>query len=321
MRSGSDYGRSMPEDEPMRCGLAVANIGTYADPRVTVELGRSAEASGWDALFVWDHLGFVWNGPAADPWVTLAAVAATTSRIRIGTAVTPVARRRPQVLAQQVATLDVLSGGRVVFGAGLGGSEAEFGRFGEPVDARVRAELLDEGLELLRRFWAGEEVRHRGTHYVVDGVTLAPLPAQERVPIWIGGNRPASLRRAARWDGWLADSADPSGVTVSPEELRASLETIRGARTSTEPFDVGVLGRSDTADPQSYADAGATWWVENVHDRRGPLDEMRARVAGGPPRARARRAPEARRPSRRRGGPTGFPAVGAARATGSPRRG
>ena len=285
MRSESDYAHSMPEDSPMRYGLSIANIGTYADPRMTVELARSAEASGWDGLFVWDHLGFVWDGPAADPWVTLAAVAAATSTIRIGTAVTPVARRRPQVLAQQVATLDVLSGGRVVFGAGLGGSESEFGRFGEPVDARVRAERLDEGLEVLRRLWSGEEVRHRGTHYVVDGVTLAPLPAQERVPIWIGGNRPASLRRAARWDGWLADSADPTGMTVSPDELHTSLETIHRARTSTEPFDVGVLGRSDQTPPAGYADAGATWWVESVHDRRGPPDEMRALVAGGPPSA------------------------------------
>ena len=267
----------------MRYALSVANIGAYADPRVTVELAQTAEASGWEGLFVWDHLGFVWGPPAADPWVTLAAVATATSSIRIGTAVTPVARRRPQVLAQQVATLDVLSGGRVVFGAGLGGAESEFGRFGEPVDTRVRAEMLDEGLDLLRRFWAGEEVQHRGAHYVVDGVTLAPLPVQKRVPVWIGGNRAASLRRAARWDGWLADSADPTGMTVSPGELERSIETIRSARTSREPFDVGVLGRSDGSEPASYAEAGATWWVENVHDRRGPLDEMRALVEAGPP--------------------------------------
>jgi alkanesulfonate monooxygenase SsuD/methylene tetrahydromethanopterin reductase-like flavin-dependent oxidoreductase (luciferase family) len=282
MRSGSDYAASMPEDRPMRYALSVANTETYADPRVTVELAKAAEASGWDGLFVWDHLAFVWGPPAADPWVTLAAVAEATSSIRIGTAVTPVARRRPQVLAQQVATLDVLSGGRVVFGAGLGGAESEFGRFGEPVDARVRAEMLDEGLDLLRRFWAGEEVRHRGAHYLVDGVTLAPLPVQERLPVWIGGNRPASLRRAARWNGWLADSADPTGMTVSPDDVRTSLGAIRGARTSVEPFDVGVLGRSDRSDPASFADAGATWWVESVHDRRGPLERMRELVAAGP---------------------------------------
>jgi alkanesulfonate monooxygenase SsuD/methylene tetrahydromethanopterin reductase-like flavin-dependent oxidoreductase (luciferase family) len=283
MRSGSDYAASMPEDGRVRHGICVANIGTYSDPRVTARLAATAEASGWDAVFVWDHLAFVWGPPAADPWVTLAAVATATSRVRIGTAVTPVARRRPQVLAHEVATLDVLSAGRVIFGAGLGGSKSEFTRFGEPDDPQVRAGMLDEGLELLRRLWAGEEVRHRGAHYVVDGVTLAPLPAQQRVPIWIGGNRPASLRRAARWDGWLADSADPSGRTLSPEEVTRSLEAIRAQRSDDRPFDVAVLGQSDRGEPAAYADAGATWWLENVHDLRGPLDEVRMLVEAGPP--------------------------------------
>ena len=111
----------------MRQGLCVANIGSYADPRTVVALGQEAEAAGWEALLLWDHLGFVWGPPSADPWTTLAAVAATTERVRLGTAVTPVARRRIQVLANQVATLDVLSGGRVVFGAGLGGAAQTYG--------------------------------------------------------------------------------------------------------------------------------------------------------------------------------------------------
>jgi alkanesulfonate monooxygenase SsuD/methylene tetrahydromethanopterin reductase-like flavin-dependent oxidoreductase (luciferase family) len=267
----------------MRYALSVANIGTYADPKVTVELARTAEASGWKGLFVWDHLAFVWGQPAADPWVTLAAIAASTSSIRIGTAVTPVARRRPQVLAQQVATLDVLSSGRVVFGAGLGGSASEFGRFGEPEDPKARAAMLDEGLELLRRFWAGEEIRHRGTHYAVDGVTLAPLPVQELLPIWIGGNRGPSLRRAARWDGWVADTSAPDGTALPPADFSRSLEAIRAERRSNAPFDVAVLGQSDAADPSAYAAAGATWWLENLHDRRGSPAEIRALVAAGPP--------------------------------------
>jgi alkanesulfonate monooxygenase SsuD/methylene tetrahydromethanopterin reductase-like flavin-dependent oxidoreductase (luciferase family) len=121
-----------------------------------MRVAESAEASGWEALFVWDHLAFVWGPPAADPWVTLAAVATSTSRLVVGTGVTPVARRRPHVLARAVATLDVLSGGRVVFGAGLGGVPSEFSAFGEDDDARLRAEKLDEGLDLLRRLWSGD---------------------------------------------------------------------------------------------------------------------------------------------------------------------
>jgi alkanesulfonate monooxygenase SsuD/methylene tetrahydromethanopterin reductase-like flavin-dependent oxidoreductase (luciferase family) len=283
MRSASDYAASMPQDACVRHGICVANTGSYSDPRVTAGLARTAEASGWESLFVWDHLAFVWGPPAADPWVTLAAVATATSRIRIGTAVTPVARRRPQVLAQQVATLDVLSGGRVVFGAGLGGAESEFARFGDPAEPRVRAEMLDEGLDVLRRFWAGEEVHHRGAHYTVDGVALKPLPVQERLRVWIGGNRPPSLRRAARWDGWIADSSGIGGRMLSPDELTRSIETIRNARSTEEPFDVAVLAESGQGDPAAYSAAGATWWLENVHDRRGPLDEMQALVEAGPP--------------------------------------
>ena len=109
--------------------------------------------------------------------------------------------------------VSVLSGGRVVFGAGLGGSASEFGKFGEPTEARVRAAMLDEGLDVLRALWAGDEVNHRGAHYTVEQVTLVPTPVQERVPIWVGGNRPASLRRASRWDGWIAT---PPGCCSSP---------------------------------------------------------------------------------------------------------
>ncbi len=267
----------------VRYGIGLANIGTYSDPRAAVRLARSAEASGWDGVFLWDHLAFVWGPPAADPWITLAAIAGGTERIRLGPAVTPVARRRPHLLAQAVATLDVLSGGRVVFGAGLGGSPSEFGKFGEPEDPRTRAEMLDEGLELLRALWRGDEVRHHGRHYVVDGVTLAPVPLQRDVPVWIGGNRRPSLRRAARWDGWVADSADPTGMTLSPEDVRARIAFIRDARTTSGAFDVAVLGSQGPAVPAAYEDAGATWWLESVHDLRGPFDDMLALVERGPP--------------------------------------
>jgi probable F420-dependent oxidoreductase len=265
----------------VRYGICLANIGTFSDPRVPLSLGQAAETAGWDGVFIWDHLAFVWEQPAADPWSVLASIAASTGRVRLGTAVTPVARRRPHVLAHQVATLDNLSRGRVIFGAGLGGSPSEFGKFGEPTDAKVRAAMLDEGLDLLRRFWSGEQVTHQGEHYTVDGVTLAPTPAQARLPVWIGGNRPASLRRAARWDGWLADSADPTGMTLSPEDIATSIATI--GRTGND-YDVAVLGESGRGDPTSYAQAGATWWLENLHDERGSAADVLALVEAGPPR-------------------------------------
>ncbi len=262
----------------MHHGICLANIGTYSDPRIGVRVAEAAEASDWDGVFIWDHLAFVWGPPAADPWISLTAIASATSHVRIGPAVTPVARRRPHVLAHQIATLDVLSEGRVTFGAGLGGSPLEFERFGEPTDAKERAAMLDEGLELMRRLWSGEEVTHRGGHYTADGVTLKPRPVQEHLPVWIGGNRPASLRRAARWDGWLADSADPTGMTLSPDDIARSIEQIG----RDDGFDVAVLGQSDRGDPAAYERAGATWWLENIHDMRGSVDDVLALVRLGP---------------------------------------
>jgi probable F420-dependent oxidoreductase len=263
----------------VRYGILVANIGTYSDPRNVVRLAEVAEEAGWEALLVWDHLAFVWGPPAADAWTTLGAVAQATSRLLIGTGITPLPRRRPQVLAQAGATLDVLSGGRFVFGAGLGGVPSEFTAFGEEDAPRMRAEQLDEGLDLLRRLWAGERVEHDGRRYRVDGVTLAPLPVQQPLPIWIGGNSARALARAARFDGWFADSWGPEQVRIEPAELTAKIETIgRG-----DDFDVIVHGFADQIDPRAYADAGATWWLEDVHDMRAPFDELLARVAAGPP--------------------------------------
>lgn len=268
----------------MRFGICLANIGTYADPRAAVRVAQAAEANGWEGIFVWDHLAFVWGPPAADPWITLAAFATSTERLRLGTAVTPVARRRPQVLANQVATLDALSEGRVVFGAGLGGTPSEFGKFGEPTDAKVRASMLDEGLDVLRQLWSGEEVTHHGEHYTVDGVTLKPRPMQERIPIWIGGNKPASQRRAARWDGWIPDSVYPPSAAASAADVAEGLTRIRELRDASD-FDVAVLGEQRSSDVAAYEEAGATWWLENVHDQRGSPEEMLALVQSGPPRS------------------------------------
>ena len=210
--------------------------------------------SGWDGYFVWDHLAFVWGPPSADPWITLAAVASAVDGLTLGTAVTPLPRRRPQVVAEQLATRERLNGGRVVLGAGLGGNEQEFTQFGEDFDPRKRAQLLDRGLELVRQLWEG--------------------------PIWIGGNSGPALRRAARWDGWIPNSLEPHAMTMSADELAAKVETIgRG-----EAFEVAFNGYSDTGgNVRTYADAGATWWLENLHDLRGDVDALIARVDAGPP--------------------------------------
>jgi alkanesulfonate monooxygenase SsuD/methylene tetrahydromethanopterin reductase-like flavin-dependent oxidoreductase (luciferase family) len=275
----------------MRYGIVTANLSEYADPHVAVRLARAAEAASWEAFFVWDHLGFVWGAPSGDPWVILSAVAASTTRLKLGLSITPLARRRPQVVANALASLDLLSGGRVVFGAGLGGAPDEFTVFGERGDAKRRASMLDEGLEVLDGLWSGEKLTHRGKHYTVEGVSLAPRPLQRpRIPIWIGGEGAPALRRAARWDGWLAPATSHDGTPTmakSPKRIAEMVAEIGQNRTTDTPFEVAVDGYSEPADsalPQAYEAAGATWWLESIHDVRGRPDEMLERIKAGPPK-------------------------------------
>ena len=277
----------------MRYGIVTANLGDYADPRVVVRLARAAETAGWEAFLVWDHLGFVRGVPSGDPFVILSAVAASTTRLKLGLALTPLARRRPQVVANALASLDLLSAGRAIFGAGLGGVAEEFTAFGEPGDAKERAAMLDEGLTILDGLWSGETVTHRGQHYVVNGVSLAPLPLQRpRIPIWIGGEGTPALRRVARWDGWLAPATSHDGTPTmakSPERIAEMVAAIRRHRTTTAPFEVAVDGYSEPGDPalpRAYEEAGATWWLESIHGTRGTPEEMMVRVEAGPPQPR-----------------------------------
>jgi alkanesulfonate monooxygenase SsuD/methylene tetrahydromethanopterin reductase-like flavin-dependent oxidoreductase (luciferase family) len=184
--------------------------------------------------------------------------------------------------------LDLLSGGRAIFGAGLGGAPEEFTAFGDPGDAKRRAAMLDEGLAILDGLWSGETVTHHGPHYIVEEVSLAPRPLQRpRIPIWIGGEGSPALRRAARWDGWLAPATNPDGSpSKSPARIAEMVAEIRRHRTADAPFEVAVDGHSEAGDPalpHAYGAVGATWWLEIIHGMRGTLDEMIARVEAGPP--------------------------------------
>ena len=151
--------------------------------------------------------------------------------------------------------------------------------------------MLDEGLQILDGLWSGETVTHCGQHYAVEGVSLAPRPLQRpRIPIWIGGERAPALRRAARWDGWLAPATSHDGTPTmakSPERIAEMVATIRRQRTTTAPFEVAIDGYSEAGDPalpRAYQAAGATWWLESIHGMRGTLGEMVARVKAGPPK-------------------------------------
>lgn len=274
----------------MRCGIDICTLGELAEPTRVVELAQAAEAAGWDAVFLWDHLAFAWGVPSADPWVLLAAIAQATTRIRLGTAVTPLPRRRPAVVANAVATLDRLSGGRVVLGVGAGGVPAEFTAFGEPDHTRVRADKLDEALEVIAALWEGQQVSHAGEHYVLDRVTLAPLPVQRpRVPVWVGGHSRAAQRRAARWEGWIVGGDNEHGeMTYAPDRLADDLVYIGRNRSRDVPFEVAITGVSagpDDAVFAPYEAAGVTWWLEHIHGGRAPYARLLSRIEAGPPRS------------------------------------
>jgi alkanesulfonate monooxygenase SsuD/methylene tetrahydromethanopterin reductase-like flavin-dependent oxidoreductase (luciferase family) len=262
----------------VRFSINIPNFGDFADARTVARVAQTAEEAGWDGLFVWDHVVHSkkerQGQPFGDPWMLLTAAALATSQIMLGPLVTPVARRRPEQLARQVATLDSMSGGRVIFGAGLGGPiDDEFGSFGDETDPKVLAEKLDEGLDLLAQYWSGDTVNHDGRHYHVDDVTLLPATVQRpRPPVWIAGYWPrkSPMRRAARWDGAVPLFLDANhGVAPPVEELRELMGYLRGLRgdeAADTPYDVIVGGISDPADYRGVieplAEAGATWWDE-----------------------------------------------------------
>lgn len=278
----------------MEYAIDIAPLGELSDATAIVRLARTAEEAGWDGLSIWDSTGVSMGTSSADPFVSLAGVAAATERLRLILSVVALPRRRPQLVVQAAATLDRLSGGRLVIGCGAGGDPGDFTAFGEPADAASRMPRFDEAIDLVDALLRGETVGHDGPGFVVRDAAVGPRPVQQpRPPIWLGGMRPGALRRAARWDGWIAIAVadDGSGISLSPEAFGEKVERVRAERAAlgrdAEPFDVAVFAFSDPYGPelaQTYAAAGATWWLESLSPMRGSLDDLLRIVAAGPPR-------------------------------------
>lgn len=278
----------------MKFGLNLINFGDTGDPCLLADLARDAETAGWDGFFIWDHLMMPWPVPFADVTVALAAIALATSRIRFGAHVTPLPRRSLVKFARETASLDQLSGGRLSVGIGLGNDD-ESAHAGAQPDPRIRAAMLDEGLEVLSALWRGEAVTHDGPHYHIDTPPLLPTPIQRpRIPIWLGGMWPnrAPFRRAARWDGMLPGSRAVEPNAPFPlDMLREVVAYTRDQRTASGPFDVVITGCTPGDDPAraaetvaAYAQTGATWWEELINGLRfETLTAMRDRILQGPP--------------------------------------
>jgi hypothetical protein len=289
----------------MKFGISMPPFGDFANVERLASAARSAENAGWDGFFIWDHMIY---GPSFPPipstWVALTAIAMITDRIRLGALVTPIARRRPWNLARETVSLDHLSRGRLIVGVGLGDPvHWDFGFFGEGEDARIRAEKLDEGLDILTGLWSGHPFNYAGKHFHLDTVIFQPSSRQQpRIPIWVGGgwDKSKPMRRAARYDGFFPLKY---GSYVTEYEWRTIMTTVREQRPDDDaPFDWIHSGYTPGNDPNRaaevtghYAGIGITWWMENVDPFRFGMrvdspwradftEQMMARIQQGPPR-------------------------------------
>jgi alkanesulfonate monooxygenase SsuD/methylene tetrahydromethanopterin reductase-like flavin-dependent oxidoreductase (luciferase family) len=250
-----------------------------------------AEQAGWDGVFVWEAAYGV------DAWSLLAAMAARTSRVRLGTLLTPLPWRRPWKVASQVVTVDQLSNGRAILAVGVGALGTELPDTGEVTDLRGRAERLDEGIDLIQALWAGQNTYH-GRHYDYvcerDDLVAVARPVQERIPIWVVGvwPRPRSMRRVLRCDGVIPQYQldDREAVPDDARAVRAWLSE-HGARPELDVISEGETPTGDRAAAAAqvapWAAAGCTWWLETrwemPHHTDDRMREIRQRIEVGPP--------------------------------------
>jgi hypothetical protein len=274
--------------------------GTAAEQ---LEQAVLAEQAGWDGVFVWEAAYGV------DAWTLLAAMAQRTTRLRLGTMLTPLPWRRPWKVASQAVTLDQLSAGRAILAVGLGAVETGLGRTGEETDRAVRAAMLDEGIDVIAGLWDGR-LRFAGRHYQLDleeRTDLAETSAPQqrpRIPIWVVGAwpRPKSMRRVLRCDGLLPVCMDERGFRpTTPADVRAMLAWLHERGGVRPGFDVVMEGETPADDRaraetivEPWAEAGCTWWLdtrwEMPHHSAERMRQVRERLAAGPPRSAAHTA-------------------------------
>ncbi len=279
----------------MKYGLYLPNFGDYSDVNFTALLAHEAEKNGWDGFFVWDHLthpNFV-TLPFSDPWILLTAIALATKLIKFGALVTPIARRRPWKLAKETATLDHLSEGRIIFGAGLGTHDVEFLNFGDESDPKIRAEMLDEGLEIINQLWSGEIGSMRGKHYSVIQSQLLPACFQKpRIPVWIAGLWPNKkpLFRSFEWDGYFPMKKTKEDRFLLPDEIYQTRKMIDERSQMIKIYDLVASGYTDKMNwsenvrfVNECQQAGGTWWLEALDPWRLSGKEALRRIKLGPP--------------------------------------
>lgn len=299
-------------DTDVNHGLVIWNGGGLAEADVLVEFAVEADEAGWDGVFFGDHLIYPWvSNPdeyqaMLDPWITFAGIATRTDDIKLGTWISPVPRRQPWQLARNLATLDRLSDGRVLLGAGMG-TTPDFTKFGQKYDQRRLGERFDEALEIITGLWRGEPFSYDGDHYTIDDAVVLPTPVQEpRIPIVIGGWWPfkASFHRGAQWDGiapnWPSIIQQDSEIDIEelPTHIQEAVATQRSHEEEVREMLNYYLGLTD--DPgeiilpssgfgmssdfvELSRDLGATWLLHMDIDASNTRSENLNLIRKGPP--------------------------------------
>lgn len=252
--------------------------GEFQTPQAVREMSQALENAGLDACYVTDHpapdaqwLRQGMGHDALDPFSAFAFVAAATTRLRLHTNIVVMAYRNPFLTAKSAATLQVLSGGRLILGVGAGYQKAEFEALG--VDFHKRGKLFDEALEVIRMAWAGGAVVYQGTHFNAAGNEPRPVP-DPAPPIWIGGGSDKAVERAARWgDGWSPFFAAPTMSEINREtgihtveQLGGKIAMLNGLRARAGrdgPFDVAIGAKAKLRYLQS---GGADDYLEAVRE-------------------------------------------------------
>ena len=265
----------------MELGVILPNSGAFADPGAMLAVAEAAEGMDYSALWTADHLVLPIESattypyfrqakirlepthPFLEPLIALAGVATRTRRIGLGISVYLAALRHPLVVAKQIASLDQLSGGRVLLGVGAGWIPEEYETLGIPFGERGR--VLDEHIQAMRTLWRDEQPRYAGQHYRFDNIGFEPKPVRRDVPIWVGGNSPAARRRAARLgDGWHV-------IDVPMRELGAGIaELARECRAAgRRPEEVPTSIRSQISLTTAHVPES-----ERMVPLTGPVDEV-----------------------------------------------
>jgi hypothetical protein len=270
----------------MKCGIVMP----YPSAGDAVEFAAVAEDHDWDGFFVWES---VWG---IDAWVSLGAAAVKTKTIQLGTMLSPLSRMRPWKVASEYITLDQLSGGRAILAVGLGAADTGFAEFGEETNMKVRAELMDEALDIITGLFDGQPFEYPGKHYKVESTQFFPPPNPIKQTIWVvgllGSNR--SMSRVVKFQGLLPSVRDGNGKwrALEPGDVEQMRDFVE-QQGCDEGYDIVVEGTTPGDDSvkaaeevRKWQDAGATWWVESmwqIQNEPGRRALFEERIKQGPP--------------------------------------